>query len=278
MFVNSSTGVLKKVLMCRPTYLKAIPINEIAKKWSATELEIEKMEMEHASLVKAYEDNGVVVEMIKANSLRGNSVFSRDFGGCIKEGYILGNFKEPIRYLEKDAYKKRMEELKVPLIVECKEGIFEGGDFTFIDDKTLAIGMIARTNQKGIEEIINGISKYGYKVIPVPCDEKYLHLDMCFNLITENLAVACKRALPFEFLEVLNKKGIEIIDVSEESIFEHGCNLESIGNNKVISLKQNYYVNGELIKRGINVIDLDIIEVLKAGGGPHCMTFPLQRE
>ena len=31
MFVKNSIGVLKKVLMCRPTYLKAVPINEIAK-------------------------------------------------------------------------------------------------------------------------------------------------------------------------------------------------------------------------------------------------------
>jgi N-dimethylarginine dimethylaminohydrolase len=32
-----------------------------------------------------------------------------------------------------------------------------------------------------------------------------------------------------------------------------------------------------LSKRGMDVIELDITEILKAGGGPHCMTFPLER-
>ena len=32
-----------------------------------------------------------------------------------------------------------------------------------------------------------------------------------------------------------------------------------------------------LAKEGMKVIELDITEILKAGGGPHCMTFPLER-
>lgn len=38
-YVKNLTGVLKKVLMCRPTYLKPVPINEIAKKWQDTALD-----------------------------------------------------------------------------------------------------------------------------------------------------------------------------------------------------------------------------------------------
>jgi len=30
-------------------------------------------------------------------------------------------------------------------------------------------------------------------------------------------------------------------------------------------------------KRGIKVTEVDITEIVKAGGGPHCMTFPLSR-
>lgn len=277
MFVKNSIGVLKKVLMCRPTYLKAVPINEIAKKWETTELDVEKMENEHRSLVEAYEANGVEVVMVDADSRRGNSVFSRDFGGCIREGYILGNFKEPVRFLEREVYKNKMEELGIPMVAECKEGLFEGGDFTFLDDNTLAIGMVARSNEKGIDEIRTALSKYGYKVIAVLCDEKYLHLDLCFNLVDEKLAVAYRDGLPKEFLKTLDDMGIETIDITEESVFNHGCNLQSIGNKRVISLKQNTYVNEELRKREITVIDLDITEILKAGGGPHCMTFPLSR-
>ena len=50
-------------------------------------------------------------------------------------------------------------------------------------------------------------------------------------------------------------------------------------NNQRISVTQKQSVLDavELAKKGMNVIELDITEILKAGGGPHCMTFPLLR-
>ncbi|MEG2072951.1 MAG: nitrate reductase, partial [Oscillospiraceae bacterium] len=29
---------------------------------------------------------------------------------------------------------------------------------------------------------------------------------------------------------------------------------------------------------GLNVIEVDLCQILKAGGGPHCMTFPIKRK
>lgn len=278
MFVKNSSAVMKKVLVSRPTYLQAAPINEIAKKWNHTRLDTEKMEREHHALVQAYRENGVEVEFLEADPKRPNSVFSRDFGGCIREGYLLGNFREPIRFEEKEAYRKKMEELGVPVVAECKSGLFEGGDFTYLDDHTLAIGMVARTNPEGIEELRAAVSPLGYRIVPVPCDEKYLHFDLLFNLASEHLALAYREALPEEFLSLLDRMEIETIPVPTESIFGLGCNIQSIGGNRVLSLKQNGRVNEEMDRRGVKVIELDITEILKAGGGPHCMTFPLERD
>ncbi|BBF41421.1 arginine deiminase [Lachnospiraceae bacterium KM106-2] len=276
MYVKNGTGVLKRVLVSRPEYLKAAPINEIAKKWKP-ELDVEKMKKEHAAFVKAYEDNGVKVEFLEADPNRPNSVFSRDFGGCVQEGYIMGKFKEPIRYQEYTAYKTKMKELGIPMIVEIQNGLFEGGDFAFLNENTIALGMVARTNKQGFLEMKEGLAKYDYEVIPVPCKKEYLHLDMCFNLVDDHLAVAYKEGLPEEFLHRLQEMQIDIIPVKEEAIFTHGCNLQSLGDHRVMSLKSNTYVNEELRKRGMTVIELDITEILKAGGGPHCMTFPLER-
>lgn len=278
MFVKNSHGVLKKVLMSRPTYLQAAPINVIAKKWADKGLDTRKMEAEHKQMVAAYEQNGVEVVMLDADKERPNSVFSRDFGGCIREGYILGKFKEPIRYQERIDYEAIMKKLGVPKVAEVKTGLFEGGDFTFLDEHTLAIGMVARSNEAGVMEIREQLEPLGYKVISVPCDEKYLHLDLCFNLVDEKLAVVYREGLPRDFLNLLEKKGIETIGVSTESVFKHGCNLQALGNKRVISLKQNEFVNRELRNRGFSVTEVDITEILKAGGGPHCMKFPLLRE
>ena len=64
----------------------------------------------------------------------------------------------------------------------------------------------------------------------------------------------------------------------EEAIFLHGCNLQSLGEHRVLSLKRNESVNEKLAAKGMDVIEVAVTEILKAGGGPHCMTFPLKRE
>ena len=184
MYVKNGTGVLKRVLLSKPQYLKAAPINEIARKW-APELDVEKMLHEHELVVKAYHDAGVETEFLEPDANRPNSVFARDFGGCVREGYILGRFREPLRFQEHTDYERRMKELGVPVIVEVKEGLFEGGDFMFLDEHTIALGMFARTDKKGFEEIKADLATYGYEVLPVPGPEAYLHLDMCFNLVDD---------------------------------------------------------------------------------------------
>ncbi len=277
MYVKDGTSTLKKVLVSRPEYLKPAPINEIAKKWKDTTMDVDVMLREHQAFVDAYRAAGVEVEFLDADRERPNSVFSRDFGGCVKEGYIMGRFKLDMRYKEHVDYRRRMEELKVPMLGEVKEGLFEGGDFMFMSEKWIVVGMADRTNQKGLEEIRAILEPLGYEVTGVPLDPRYLHLDMCFNLVDEHLAVSYEEGLPKEFRELLKKRDIEIIPVDEEAIFLHGCNLQALGDRRVMSLKRNTSVNEILAGKGMEVVELDITEILKAGGGPHCMTFPLLR-
>lgn len=278
MFVKNGTGVLKKVLVSRPSYLKPAPINEIAKKWKDTIMDVELMEREHKLFTDAYRSEGVEVVYLDADPERPNSVFARDFGGCVKEGYILGNFKLDMRYKEHADYEKRMEELGIPCIARVEHGLFEGGDFMFINETTIAIGMADRSNAKGVEEIRKQLEPLGYRIIPVPLNPAYLHLDMCFNLVDENLAVAYAKGLPEEFRKNLKELDIELVEVEEEAIFLHECNLQALGDHRVLSLSRNTIVNRQLRDRGMRVIELPITEILKAGGGPHCMTFPLIRE
>ena len=277
MYVKDGTSRLKKVLVSRPQFLKPAPINEIAKKWKDTVMDVPTMLREHELFVGAYKKAGVEVEFLEPDEERPNSVFARDFGGCVKEGYIMGRFKLDMRYKEHIDYKKRMEELGIPMIGEVKEGLFEGGDFMFMNEHWVAVGMADRTNEAGLVEIKKILEPLGYEVVGVPLKKEYVHLDMCFNLVDDHLAVSYRQGLPEEFRELLAKRNIEIIDVPEEAIYLHGCNLQALGEHRVLSLKQNECVNEKLAAKGMEVIELDITEILKAGGGPHCMTFPLLR-
>lgn len=278
-YVKNSTGILKKVLLCPPKNIKFQPINVISQSWlnKGHQVDKEACLREHAEFVQAYRENGVeVVVMNPADGLT-NQVFARDFGACIAEGYILGNFREDIRKGETLEYDKKLKELGIPCVTKCEKGLFEGGDFWFLDDYTLAIGVVARTNIEGIEELRPQLANLGYSIIPVNCPADNLHLDMCFNIAAERVAVVCKDVLPDYFIRMLEKRKFTLIDVPPEGVFKHYCNIQALGNGKVLSFTNNRIVNEKLKALGLEVITVDLVEILKNGGGPHCMTFPLIR-
>ena len=261
MFVKNSTGKLKQVLMSYPQYLSIEPINVISKHFKDHQLDKKKIDEEFNLLVQTYQNLGIEVFFLPPSETYPDSVFARDFGACLKDGYILGRFKHEYRKNERKAYEKKMQELNIPQLFKIHEGYFEGGDFFFLDDKTIVIGLLERTNQIGYQEIKKHF-KNQYEVLFVKSDPEFLHLDMCFNLIDEHLALICKEAFDISFLQ---------------DIFRHGLNVQALGDKKVLALKKNHDINLQIKQKGYEVIELDITEILKCGGGIHCMTFPLKR-
>jgi len=278
-FVKNSTSILKKVLLCPPTYFEFEPINVITEKWikNGGNSNKDACIREHAEFVQAYRENGVEVVLMEPNSELPYQVFARDFGACIAEGYIMGKFREPVRQRESAVYEAQMKELGIPCVARCTSGAFEGGDFWFLDDYTMAHGVIARTDWDGVENVRRQVHEYGYELIPVPALRENLHLDMCFNIVAEKVAVVCKQALPYNFLKMLEKRKFTLIDVPQEGVFKHYCNLQGLGNGKVLTFSNNKNVNSKLKTLGLETVTVDLVEILKGGGGPHCMTFPLER-
>lgn len=279
-YVNSATGVLKKVLLCPPEHLSFRPINVITEKWleQGESANIAACVREHAELVQAYRENGVEVELIKARPELPYQVFARDFGACISEGVIIGSFREPCRQGESAVYEEEIRKLGIPVVARCTNGCFEGGDFWMLDAYTIAHGIIARTDRAGFESVREQLCELGYHMVGVRCARENLHLDMCFNIVAEKIAVVCSAALPYEFMNMLKKRGFTLIDIAQEGVFLHHANLQCLGGGRVISFKNNRAVNERLRALGLTVIEPELSEILKAGGGPHCMTFPLIRE
>lgn len=278
MFVKNGAGKLKRVLMSPPSYLEAKPINAIASQYVGQPFDKARMKEEYESLKAIYRKEGIQVEELPADPGRPNCVFARDFGGCIREGYILGRYHIALREKETADYKEKMKALGVPLVCQVKEGHFEGGDFIFLDEKTLAIGMVARSDEAGVEEIRRAVEPLGYTVLSVPADPVYLHVDLLFNLVAPHLALAYRKALPEEFLEEVKKRDIDMIDVPDDRVMHLGSNVQALGDGKVVALASNHAVNVLMERKGLTVIEADITEICKSGGGPHCMTFPLERE
>lgn len=278
--VSSATGVLKKVLLSRPDYLALVPIDKISCDWldKGITIDRDKALREHDQLIKIYKSNNIEVEILRPLEGLSSMVFARDFGFNLKEGFVLGRFKERIRQPESEKYAEKLQSMGVPMIARCDEGVVEGGDFWQLDEKTLAIGKLKRSDTKGINNIRKQLAPFGYEIIEVESKPEYLHLDMIFNIVGEKLAVAYWEGLPKHFQNYLLDNKFDIIRIEEQGVFKHFCNLQALGKKRVISLKANTEVNSKLREKGYEVFELDSTEILKTGGGPHCMTFPVSRD
>lgn len=279
-FVNNAYGKLKKVLLCPIDNYVIQPINFVAKSWmeKGHEMDYELCKKQHEALVKAYQDNGVEVEFVEAKEGLVYQVFARDFGICLKEGYVLGHFKEPCRQGETEVYEKRLAELGVPCIARCTSGCFEGGDFCFLDEHTLLMGVIDRTDMAGFNSVKEQVNDLGYELIPVKVDRKYLHIDVCINIIAENTVIICPDILPDGIVKRFERRGFQMIKITPEEVMQYAANIQGIGDGKVISSSTNTVTNERMRALGLEVIEVDISEIVKGGGGIHCMTFPLERE
>lgn len=276
---NSATSVMKRVILCPPKYFNFEPINVITEDWieKGETADLDAFKREHGELIQAYEENGVEVVLMDPTPGLPYQVYARDFGASIAEGVIMGAFREPVRKGESEQYEAKLKELGVPVVARCTAGAFEGGDFWFLDEYTIAHGVVARTDWDGFNNIKPQLEELGYDAVGVDCPRDNLHLDMCFNIVADKVAVVCTEALPYNFLRMLEKRGFNLIDVPQEGVYRHHCNLQNIGNDRVISFENNKKVNEAMEALGITVIKPHLEQILKGGGGPHCMTFPLER-
>lgn len=278
-YVKNATNELKEVIVCSPKYYVFNAINEITKSWmekGETE-QNEQMVAEWETLVNAYRENGVTVHEVEAFKELEVQTFARDFGGMIKEGAIIGKFRHPARQKETEIYEAKLKELGIPVVARVNAGCFEGGDFWMLDEHTLAFGLVDRTDQAGVDNLREQLAKFGYTVVGVPASPANLHLDMIFNIVADKVCIAATDELPFDFLEMLKRRDFKIIHVPSELVFKHGCNVQALGNGKVLGIENNKSVNEAMEAEGIEVIKLPLEQILKAGGGPHCMTFPVKR-
>jgi N-dimethylarginine dimethylaminohydrolase len=196
------------------------------------------------------------------------------------KGALLGPFRFPIRYGEED-FSIPFIEKRVPIwevIPQEDDLVFEGGDFMYMDSQTVALGIGARTTPAGARVVQSKMQTLGVEVIPVEFDPRYCHIDMIFNVVGERVAVACPEALPEAFLSRLKTEKWNLVETTPEDVLNLLGNLLAVDVGVAISPANNHKVNAGLRALGVQVIEVELEELLKGGGGPHCMTFPLLRD
>lgn len=278
---DNEYGRLRKVLLCKPTYFKWVEINEVAKK-NINEPEIpfdyEAAIKNHNEMVDALKSFGVEVSFIETSEPHHYQVYTRDIGKNLDEGVLIGRMRLPVRIGEDDIFKEYLIKNGIPIFNRISVGAFEGGDVHFIDKNTLVVGIGSRSTLEGINQAKELLKPKGIDVIPVEFEEKYLHLDLLFVVIADRACLLCKEGVPESFVKMLEDRKYEMVYVPKEDAMELKNNVLALGDDTVLSFKNNIKVNQQLRALGFNILDPDLDMFTRGGGGPRCLTFPLERD
>jgi N-dimethylarginine dimethylaminohydrolase len=279
--VRNEWEKLRSVLLCKPEHFALQPINAIAQDFirQGRPANHEQVLREHQDFARALLDGGVDVVWAEPDPRRPYQVFTRDIGVTTPLGVLLGAFREPLRQGEEQRALAAIKD-RVP-IWQCIDSgpgaAFEGGDFIYVDEEHALLGMGGRTNPEGVRQVQSLGARLGLEIVAVPFEPKFLHLDMIFNVVGARTCAICGAALPDSILQRVKKWHFETIEVPVEGVMMLNCNLLALAEGVVISPARNVDVNLQLRAFGFEVIEVELAELLKGGGGPHCLCFPLER-
>ncbi|GIN56641.1 dimethylarginine dimethylaminohydrolase family protein [Lederbergia ruris] len=272
-FCNNEYGLLAKVILCEPKYMAIREIiNETQKHYDDQQIDHHLAVKQHHQFIKSLRECGVEVLTIPPKKEYPEQVFTRDIGFTIGHQVCVSQMAKGVRQGEEIELKDRLSLHQLPYL-DIQEGVIEGGD-VMVDGTTVYIGVSSRTNIRAIHYLEKALPEY--HIVPIPFQDKYLHLDCVFNILSAEEALVFPRAFDEDTLAILKGK-FNLIEVTEDEQFTLGTNVLSIGNKRLFSLPVNQKVNQQLRNKGYTVMEIDLSEIIKSGGSFRCCTLPILR-
>jgi dimethylargininase len=157
----------------------------------------------------------------------------------------------------------------------------DGGDMFWLDERTLLVGRGYRTNDAGVAWIREALPDSEVLAFDLPHlngRSEVLHLMSLVSPLANDLVVAYLPLLPVRLVELLESRGIEIVEVPEEEFESMGPNVLALAPRVALALKRNAETRRRLERAGVEVLTYEGTELSKGGGGPTCLTRPLARD
>ena len=239
--------------------------------------DIPLMQKQHDALVEALRKEGVEVVYLKDPDLPFTKIqFTRDPVVSVNGGVIIGRMAGVMRRGEELSVLKTVASLGIPILRTVHgNGTFEGGSFIFINDKTAAVGLSQRVSEEGARQVEEVLKIQGVELIRVHLAGFTNHLDECMMMIDGNRALIHTASLPYGFIRRLLDMNIRLIDVHPEE--PHAVNGLAVRPGRVILSDDTDRTAEILRKEGVEVVQVNISEIRKNGGGVHCSTCELLR-
>lgn len=271
--------VLTDVLLGKPDHLRHLSTSSLSRKYLRdAPCDVAAAKAQHKELVAAYEQFGVTVHYHQPTPELPMQVYARDSSFMTPYGAVITNMCNWWRRGENFAAIRTYQQIGIPIYDMVTAGLFEGGDFNVIEEGRVLIGCGGeRTTEEGAQQVKSWFDKEGWETKLVYFDPFFVHIDLMVVMIAEKLAAVCLDTTPADVVDWLRSKRIEIIDVPYPDTVTLGCNVMSLGRDRIIAPTHSRTLIDALKARGFEVAQVDMSEISKTGGGIHCMAQALKR-
>lgn len=266
---NTPTRVAR-VLLCRPTHFDVeYIINPHMKPYAVDKAKALK---QWQGLVQALKSLDITVDVIEQGTDVPDMVFATD-QGIVRGGSILmANFRYSQRKKETPYYRKWYKEHGFRLRSLSNVFSFEGGDALFFGDM-LMVGTGFRANVASCEELSQ---KLDVDVFPLRLiDPEFYHLDMCFLPLDDRAAFYYPPAFSKNSQKLLQRLVPDLHVLTKDEAEGFAAN-SFVSSGAVIIQTGVPTFKTKLEKLGKRVIEVDVGEFNKAGGGIHCLINTLE--
>jgi N-dimethylarginine dimethylaminohydrolase len=279
--VSSECGTLRAVLLKRPG-----PELDLIDDYDAAQmrapLDAARARAQHDGLAAAYEAHGVAVHRVEGSRPdKPNALFCRDLMLMTPAGAIIARPASTVRAGEERYVAEALGRLGVPILMTVHgEGTFEGADVSWVNKDLCFLAEGLRTNRAGADQVEWALRSLGTEVVRVQLPYGAMHLDGLLNFPDRDLAVIWPRRTPFPVWRTLKERGFRFVLVEDE-VEAQEClpmNFVALAPGKILLPAGGRRLKSRYQEAGIETVEVEVDELIKAGGGIHCMTAFLRRE
>jgi N-dimethylarginine dimethylaminohydrolase len=286
--VQSDVAPLHRVVVCRPRDAFGSQA-EVNRSWRRLGYlgapDLSKAESEHEAFVSLLREAGAEVLYLDASQPLGmDALYPRDASVICRGGAVLGRMGKVSRTAEPAAHAAAYETLHVPVLGEISgEGRLEGGDVTWLDERTLAVGIGYRTNSEGVRQLRDLLGDRIDTAIEVPLPHwrgpgDVFHLMSMLSPLSDNVLLVYSPLLPVFFRRELLERGLQLVEVPDEEFETMGANALAVTPGRCIVLAGNPQTRRRIERSGIEVTEYEGTQISTPGsGGPTCLTRPVSR-
>jgi dimethylargininase len=275
---ESMVGKLERVLVRQPDEQSCTLWREYG--WRS-EPSYAKLLQEHEAFCTLLESAGAEVVLGDPVPDGLDAVYTFDPAIVCRSGAIVLRSGKDLRLPEAAATAADLAAAGVPVVATLEApATADGGDTIWLDDRTLLVGRGYRTNAEGAAALRAALPDVDVIELDLPYfhgADEVMHLLSLVSPVSDDAAVAYLPLMPVRLVQLLEERGIRLIDVPDEEFETMGPNVLALEPGVALALDRNRETRRRLEQAGIEVLTYEGTELSKGDGGPTCLTRPLLR-